>query len=73
MFLPTFLAKIMVFSLLIAVYSLLFFCDFSPPLNPHGEKFATGTNEQKRNPQPATFGCKSTFFDTMQQVEKKRS
>ena len=59
MFLPTFLAKIMVFSLLIAVFSLLF-CGFSP-LYALGEKFYTSTNEQKRNLQPATLGCKVTF------------
>ena len=59
MFLPTFLAKIMVLSLLIAVFSLLF-CGFSP-LYAHGEKFYTSTNEQKRNLQPATLGCKVAF------------
>ena len=66
MFLPTFLAKIMVSPYLLqfspyffAVFSLLF-CGFSP-LYAHGEKFYTSTNEQKRNLQPATFGCKVTF------------
>ena len=54
MFLPTFLAKIMVSPYLLqfspyffAVFSLLF-CGFSP-LYAHGEKFYTSTNEQKRN------------------------
>ena len=62
MFLPTFLAKIMVSPYLLqfspyffAVFSLLF-CGFSP-LYAHGEKFYTSTNEQKRNLQPATLGC----------------
>ena len=59
MFLPTFLAKIMVSPYLLQ-FTPYFFCGFSP-LYAHGEKFYTSTNEQKRNLQPATFGCKVTF------------
>ena len=55
MFLPTFLAKIMVSPYLLQ-FTPYFFCGFSP-LYAHGEKFYTSTNEQKRNLQPATLGC----------------